>query len=447
MVGWIWFAACHNQPSPPADPGRILEGPLVGTGLAVSDPDGDGHAALWVSAPGIDGIGGVYRFDGPNGSLDAAAGAVLGTTEGALGGALAPCWDLDGDGVEDLLVGAPDHEGRGGSWWVHGPLDGTLTLEDALFVGGTVDDGHNGAAVACGSTDDGADVVAVSIPDADGFDVVDGSGTIGLLREDQGAADKIGNLETTWVHSQLGFRTGLVLGADLNGDGTGDLVVGGPGADNVHLVFGPFAGSYDTNTAGPTLSGNDGQGAGHALATGDLNGDGAMDLVIGAPFDSGDQGMVWVASGPFADSGLLRNFATPIYGVQAGDQAGFSVAVVGDVDNDGADDLLVGAPFAGGVGPEAGAAYLVLGPGTAAGGLDAAAAVVLGDTERGRLGWAVAGGDIDGDGAVDLVVSAPEADVGDQIGAGLVYTFPGSVRGVVYPEDAAGRITAGSTSR
>ncbi|MEQ1501847.1 MAG: integrin alpha, partial [Myxococcota bacterium] len=58
---------------------------------------------------------------------------------------------------------------------------------------------------------------------------------------------------------------------------------------------------------------------------------------------------------------------------------------------------------------------------------------------RGRLGWAVAGGDVDGDGAIDLVVSAPEADI-DGIGVGAVYVFDGALRGVRYPDAARARV-------
>lgn len=440
MVLWVVLSACGEEPAPVPDPGRVLAGPLLGAAVAVSDPDGDGHAALWVSAPGVDGSGGIYRFDGPDGTLADAPGSVVATEPGTFGGAFAPCGDLDGDGVEDLIAGSPDRGGRGGTWWIHGPLAGVF--DDASWLEGSAEAGHDGTTVACGDGGAGT-VVAIAAPDADSFGTVPDSGQVGLFRQDAGAIDKIASVDTTWNGSRLGFRSGLGLGADLDGDGTGDLAIGGSGADRVHLVFGPFAGSYVTNSAGPTFTGGEAQGTGHALASGDVNGDGAPDLVIGAPFANGDQGLLWIVPGPFGgDDRPLANVGTAVLGIAPGGQAGFSVAVVGDVDDDGADDLLVGAPGAEGAGPEAGAAYLVLGPG-AIPDLDGAAAMLTGDVAYGRLGWAVTGGDVDGDGSVDLVVGAPEADVDGRIGAGVVYTFPGSVRGTVRPDAAMGRIEAG----
>ncbi|MEQ1571028.1 MAG: hypothetical protein ABMA64_35690, partial [Myxococcota bacterium] len=73
-------------------------------------------------------------------------------------------------------------------------------------------------------------------------------------------------------------------------------------------------------------------------------------------------------------------------------------------------------------------AYLVLESGLELDNLDYAHAIVVGDAPWGRLGWSVGGGDLDGDGAIELVIGAPERDVGDRIGAGSVFVFPGSVR-------------------
>jgi hypothetical protein len=443
------LAACNGDdpvvPEPPA--GRVLAGPLVGRSLAVEQVAG--AARLWVGAPGIDGSGGAYGFDAAGGTLADAAAAVIGAEPGDVGEGFAPC-DLDGDGAVDLLIGAPDRGDAGGAWWVPGPLDGQVDVAGAVFVAGFRADGHSGAVVSCGDLDgDSVADAAISAPDTDSDGIAIRTGTIDLHRATGSGIDKFANIDTSWSDSRLGYRTGVVAGADLDGDGVGDLAAGAGGADRVHLVFGPIQGSVYTNAAGPTLSGIEGEATGHALAAGDLDGDGAVDLVVGAPLALGARGSVWVLPGPFDPDGLdtpISRLGRRLEGVGEGDQAGFSLAVPGDVDGDGADDLLIGAPYAGGVGPEAGAVYVVHGPGDLLGDLDGADALLLGDVARGRLGWAVAGGDLDGDGSIELAVGAPEADVGDEVGVGVVYVFAGDVAGVRYPDTASARIDRGPVS-
>ncbi|MEZ4239844.1 MAG: FG-GAP-like repeat-containing protein [Myxococcota bacterium] len=424
--------ACHHGEPPPGPPAsRTLEGPLVGRALAVAG------GQLWVSAPGVDGAGGIYAFGATGGALADAARSLEATEPGELGGAFAPC-DVDGDGALDLLAGGPDRGDRGGAWWLAGPV-GAAATADATFVDGLRREGHAGALVGCGDLDgDGIADAIVGAPDTDSGGVAVRTGTLDLYRA---SGDKFANVDTTWTDSHLGYRTG-VAAADLDGDGIGDLAAGAAGVDRVHLVFGPVQGSVFTNQAGPTLSGPAGDGTGHALAAGDVDGDGQVDLVVGAPHGDAEQGGVWIVPGPFDPAGLdtpLSRLGTRISGVAAGDQAGFSVAVPGDLDGDGADDVLVGAPFAGGVGAEAGAAYVVYRPAELQGDLDSAAALLLGDVALGRLGWAVAGGDLDGDGAPELAVSAPEADY-DGVGVGAVFVFDGDGGGVVYPDAARARI-------
>jgi hypothetical protein len=411
--------ACSGETSKPPPAERVLEGPLVGAGIA-----SDG-ATLWLTAPGIDGEGGAYRFDAPSGELglgDAAA-SVVADHAGAAGAAIAACGDADGDGQGDVLVGAPSENRYGGAWLLRGPVaDGPLT-----------------GAFLQGVADEGLAELAVAAPDGAGLGSSHDVGSVGLHHADGDGVQRIASFESTWSESHLGFRTGLVLGEDLDGDGIGDLAVGGWGADKVHVVPGPLQGTYDANEAGPMLVGEDGEGTGHALAAGDVDGDGANDLLIGTPLAVGETGGAWVLPGPFGpdSEGLIRNRGTKLRGVEIGDQAGFSVAIPGDADGDGAEDLVIGAPFAGGVGPEAGAAYLVLGPG-AEPDLELARALFLGDVAYGRLGWAV-GGLQSAEGLL-IVASAPEADVGDTIGAGSVVGWRADVLGNQYPDYGVFRV-------
>jgi hypothetical protein len=430
----VLLAACEGGTPEPGEPPRVLEGPLLGAAVAALPGE------VWMSAPGIDGDGGVYGFVAPSGSLTR-AGAAVAITAGsprAVGASFASC-DLEADGTADLVIGAPEANGEGGAWLVHGPLASSV-LGDQPFLPGDDEGDAAGAVVACGRTDGSGDEVAMASPHVDRTVQVFDSGKIALY---DAALDRVAVFQATFSDSELGFRSSLLLGRDLDGDGVGDLVAGAWGADRVHVMLGPFAGTHEAADSGPTLTGSAGEGTGYALATGDFDGDGALDLAMGIPLAVARTGGVWVQSGPFDSSqdGLIGNRAHRLEGVQLGDEAGFALATVPDADDDGDDELLVGAPFAGGVGPEAGAAYLVIDPGGLTT-LDGADTLLLGEVARGRLGWALASDDIDLDGVPDLVVAAPESDVAGTIGAGAVHVFPSLVRGVVYPDAATVRFDA-----
>ena len=432
MLALFWSVGCGGSavvPDPTTPPPPSGSSPWLGRGLLADD-------GLWLVAADPSGSGGLYRFDSPVGPRTLADATAVLAADGLdqIGTSLASC-DADADGRPEIVLGAPGVEGGGGAWLLFDPLQGG-SLSGSAFIEGSRDPlARAGAVVACGDIGGGPEAeIAWSAPDALGLGSAVGAGSVGFHRWQGDAAVKIGNVDTSYSGSHLGA---LIVGRDLDGDGSGDVVVGGPGADRIHLWFDEIAGTIDVGNA-TTLQGTEGEALGSSLATGDVNGDGAVDLVAGIPDAYGQTGGVLVIDGPFGpgDDGLLSNLDRPHdrhRGVETGDRAGFSIAVVGDVDADGRDDLLVGAPFAGGFGPEAGAAYLVLG--NLGGNLDSAAALFLGEVEGGRLGYAVAGGDVDGDSVIDLFVSAPDA-----FGLGSTYRFAGTDRGVVYPAGAVGRI-------
>lgn len=174
--------------------------------------------------------------------------------------------------------------------------------------------------------------------------------------------------------------------------------------------------------------GSSGSGTfGDSTASGDLNGDAFVDIVVGEPGYGSGAGAV---HGVITHPSLNRDLAWTIDGFPAGAVAGSMVSLDGDFNNDGAADLLVGAP---GTSTGAGSAYVFYGPITASRTASSADIVVTHATANARFDSSAAFGDFDGDGAVDVALGAPTS--ASAAGPGAVYAF-----------DVAGFSTASTTS-
>jgi hypothetical protein len=170
-------------------------------------------------------------------------------------------------------------------------------------------------------------------------------------------------------------------------------------------------------------------------SAGDVNGDGAADVLVGAPFyDAGetDEGAAFVFLG---DSGAIEGGApgtasAQLESDQVGARFGFSVATAGDVDDDGFADVIVGAPYYDAGEGNEGAAFVFLG--RARGIADATPATAAAQLESNQayaqLGSSVASaGDVNGDGFADVLVGAPNYDSGEtEEGAAFVFLGGGS---------------------
>ncbi|MDP2312391.1 MAG: hypothetical protein Q8P41_05760 [Pseudomonadota bacterium] len=360
--------------------GSVEYGQFGSVVTGAGDVDGDGYADIAASSPSI-GAGTVYIFNGPfeeGDRLDSDAdNTLVGDTEyGYAGAALAPGGDVNADGQDDLIVGVPNSsEGCQGC--------GAVMVSLAAGVRGT----------ALLSTD------AVRI-----------------------YGDR--------TYGQIGYAVSSQL--DVNGDGFPEIAVGSPytAGGGVGLLYGPFrSGSFDLSDADAWFAGDTvGTSAGTALGGADVDGDGYDDLLVGAPQD-GEAGLsagkVYVEFGSstrWSGENVLGSGATLLG--SAGDYAGMALGPADDVDGDGTDDLLLGAPYSSVGAPYAGMSYLVYGPiGAGAHPLSEVESVFTGVQQSGYAGYSVASpGDIDGGGTPDIAIGAMS---GLEQSIGAIFVFLG----------------------
>jgi len=381
--------------------------------------------------------------------------------------------DFNGDGTNDLLVGAPyaSPSGRAEAGAVYlwlGPIpsseDLATTMADFEIYGARAGD-HLGWRVAAGDLSnpaDGRDDMIFSAPDHDGDATT--KTNAGKVYVRYGAASIAGTLDLLSGSANLNFRgkdAGDKLGQsllaiDFSGDGARDLVLGSPfSSSSGRTANGEIWGIYrnrlttvtDLTTSNVDLyaygASNDDH-FGTALAGGDVTGDSTLDIVVGAPDGDGSNnlvgsaGEVYILKGGSAllgafDMSFSSDYHGLLYGDAASDRAGAALAIE-NWDGNAARDILVGAE--GRDGPpgaprnDAGAAFLVLGRdfSTIKGKLlvDEAKLAVHGDTAGGQLGKAVAFGDFDNDGSADLLFGLPLLDgpTGTRADAGAVSVLP-----------------------
>lgn len=350
------------------------------------------------------------------------------------GFAVSDAGDVDADGYDDILVAAGDYSA---TWLVRGPMlaDESLADADARITASTDYDGAIYATAAAGDLDgDGlGDVVLGS------YGAWGGSGRVYVLPGPiLGEIDMSAGVIYT---GEAGDYAGISLdgGDDLTGDGVPDVVVGAFGTSGsrgrVYVLAGPASTGGDLQDQHAVIEGENSQdyAGGGVAVVGDVNGDGDDDLIVGAQGGgSADRGRVYLLHGPAASGGLADADAT-WDGEVEGDQLGRSVDGPGDVDGDGYAELLTGTLQNNEPGAGAGSAYLVRGGAlSGAGSIADADTIFRGESSGDRVGYPVsAGGDIDGDGTPDLLFSAFLSAVGGPE-AGAVYVVYGPVAAGEY---------------
>jgi len=387
-------------------------------------------------------------FEGDRSMSDAAATWVGVSDMSEAGDAVANGCDLSGDGLADLIIGArsTDLVGTfaGAAYVMFAAGSGQQSLADAsVLILPTADNQRLGDDVGCAGdiNDDGVADLVVTAPGAiNGDGMSSGAAYLfhGPLTE--------GELVSSDADATLwGIEEGDYLGRwvdggnDLDGDGMDDLVitsfkagVAGIDAGEVYMVLAPFEGEVDLADADGILSGeHPGDWLGtRAEVAGDIDGDGHLDLIIGADGHDqggGNAGAAYLVLGPPAGQDLVHIVAAAtIIGEAPEDFTGLTVSAAGDLDGDGRDDFAVGAFRNDRAQLNAGVLAVFYDAVEGNIGIDTADLTITGAAPDDQAGFCAQSlGDLDGDGTDDLAVSAPAEDSGG-MDSGAVYLLLGS---------------------
>lgn len=384
------------------------------------------------------------------------------------GADLARAGDLDGDGDDELIVGARyDSSGgtySGAAYVVYGgtSLAGGSPSDLRWPGDGLLD--YAGASVAgLGDVDnDGYDDVLIGSANDNGVFVVFGGTSLG--------SGDLGTVADVALRVDNGDDFGVAVHApgDIDGDGHADFAIAeedcGPANDASGCVY-LFAGetslpaSMDEDDAAMVFQGEYGDfdafgATPGSVAAADWNGDGLADLAVGAPgheSTASNQGLVVVIDGPLSDyagqeTSMDDAAWLQVLGEGSGDALGSRVAAVGDLDGDGYDELAVTAPESDEEADAGGAAYVFYGAASGWSGRSTAEDAdlrIYGDVDLTGVGTDVAGADLDLDGHHDLAVGSLGTSY-----AGSVLVFEGGssrLTGTRVPTDAD-LVLAGTTA-
>ena len=357
------------------------------------------------------------------------AGSLFGSSVSGAG-------DVNGDGYEDVIIGAPYYD--------NGQTDEGVAF---LYLGSAV--GLSATASWMGQSNQisayfGRSVSSAGDVNNDGYDdVIIGANYFDNGQTDEGKAFVYMGSATglgatpawTFESDEAGafFACDVSGAGDVNGDGYADVIVGANkkdywgdnGVGAVYVFFGSATGLSPTISWSWSEDEGESNYGNSVSSAGDVNGDGFDDIIVGAASWGWDgQGCAFVYPG--SATGPLDTEIWSDCGVYDAAYFGNSVAGAGDLNSDGYDDIIVGAPnetadYCGRVAVYYGSATGLTMPSVAP---DWAV-----ENQCGSFGYSIASGDVNGDGYGDIIVGAPSYSSG-QTGEGAIFIYTGGPGGM-----------------
>jgi hypothetical protein len=415
---------------------------------SAGDVNGDGFADLLIGVPFYD-LGELNEgaafvcLGSPTGLDNGSHGFQSDQVDAQIGSSVASAGDVNGDGYSDIVIGASRYDNGsksndGTALIYHGSASG-IRKEPNVKLSANQNASQFGFSVSnAGDVNgDGFSDVVVGAPEFD-----NGSGKDGRVFIYHGSQNGLASIAaTSMVINQPGSKFGFsVSGAgDVNGDGIGDVVVGAPyyddgqsdegGAFVYHGSVNGIGTSWDTKLE----SNLDNALFGWSVASaGDVNANGYRDIIVGAPgYHKGfltNSGAAYLFKGTNVG---INSFPTIMEGSQVNAQFGYSVAGAGDVNGDGHNDVVIGAPgFTNGQQKE-GVAYIYYGNQTGVNNAANSQDILEADELQALFGFSVSSaGDVNGDGLSDVIVGAPLFKNGSPTANGAAFVFHGAIQGI-----------------
>lgn len=343
--------------------------------------------------------------------------------------------DYDGDGYDDFAIaGYYDsyvNSYAGAVYVMYGPLSsGSFDSNDAdavIYGANSYDYVGYYSMTHYDADDDGVDELVVG---SYGYDVRSGPSTtysVGLVGVYDSPLGLIANDSADYVfmgqdsYDYVGYSIGDI--GDVDDDGYNDFAYGEPGDSVVYMMYGPFsAGSYDSSSADVVFQGSTSSSgayyAGSDMAGGDFDGDGYSDVVIGTMYDYGSStynGSVTVFSGPVSGTvNISSDYTFKFYDANTYNYLGSSYygsITVGDLDEDGLDDLFVTNMYNDDAYSYGGAGFVLYGPLSGSQSTATFDAAIYGESSSTYLGrHSSLITDLDGNDAPDVVLGSYYAD-------------------------------------